>query len=97
MIHVVAEGETLYSIARRYEVSEERIQYDNQIADPGALTPGQALLILIPETIHVVREGESLYTIAENYGTTVLSLLRNNPYLNTRAYLIPGGVHRDPL
>ena len=90
MIHVVAEGETLYSIAERYQVSEERVRYDNQIEDPVDLVPGQALLILIPEIVHVVQAGESLYGIAEDYGTTVLALLRNNPYLDTRAYLIPG-------
>ena len=90
MIHVVAEGETLYSIAERYQVSQERVRYDNQIVDPVDLVPGQALLILIPEIVHVVQAGESLYGIAEDYGTTVLALLRNNPYLDTRAYLIPG-------
>ena len=90
MIHVVAAGETLYSIAERYQVSEERVRYDNQIEDPVDLVPGQALLILIPEIVHVVQAGESLYGIAEDYGTTVLALLRNNPYLDTRAYLIPG-------
>lgn len=90
MIHVVAEGETLYSIAERYQVSQERVRYDNQIVDPVDLVPGQALLILIPEIVHVVQAGESLYEIAEDYGTTVLALLRNNPYLDTRAYLIPG-------
>src|SRR5690606_40873217 len=42
---VVAPGDTLWAIARRYEVSVEAIQLANGIVDPGRLRVGQNLVI----------------------------------------------------
>ncbi len=43
--HSVAAGETLYAIARRYEISVDTILEDNENVDPRHLSVGQILLI----------------------------------------------------
>lgn len=48
LIHVVARGETLTSIAARYGVTVEAIQEANQILDPGLIVIGQRLVIPPP-------------------------------------------------
>lgn len=43
--HVVAPGETLYAVSRRYEISVETILEDNEGLDPRSLNVGRTLLI----------------------------------------------------
>ena len=59
-VHVVKRGDTIWSIARRYNVSPQRIISDNAIPNPQNLVLGQALLILIPKTVHTVTAGDTL-------------------------------------
>ena len=70
-IHVVKSGETIYSIAQLYDVSADRIVYDNELAAQQNLVPGQALLILMTSRVHIVREGQTVKQIAEEYSITV--------------------------
>ncbi len=80
-IHVVKKGDTVWSVARRYGVSPQRIIADNGLSGQPYLVVGQALIILIPETVHTVDRGESLESIAGIYGVPVPSLLQKNPEL----------------
>lgn len=80
-IHIVRRGDSIYRIAREYGVSAQRIITDNGLEELPFLVIGQALLILIPETVHTVRRGETLRGIAEAYGVTVNELLQKNPSL----------------
>ena len=41
----VKAGDTLYALARRYATTVEALAFDNQIADPARLTPGQTLVV----------------------------------------------------
>ena len=43
--HVLAKGETLYSVARSYGITVDAITKANSIADPSRLRPGMKLLI----------------------------------------------------
>ena len=102
VLHIVEAGQTLYSIARQYGVSPERLRTNNGIGPEAQLAVGQCVAVLFPQVTHVVRPGETLYSIADAYGTTVLKLLRNNLFLNGRDLLLPGMVlviryERDPL
>jgi spore germination protein len=90
VIHVVAQGETLQSIADEYGVSASRLIEDNDITNPNDLAVGQAVLIVYPNQVHTVQEGDSLSGIAQNYGITEIQLLRNNPFLADREYIYPG-------
>lgn len=49
MIYIVQPGNTLYSIALAYGVTQEQLAYDNQIANGQPLVVGQALYILTEE------------------------------------------------
>lgn len=89
-IHTVRFGETLYDIASMYNVSVERLISDNGILEPDNLVTGQAIVVLIPETIHTVTSGETLQSIASQYGVTEIELLQNNPFLTSRPLLFAG-------
>ena len=92
--HVVKKLETVYSISKRYGVSEEEIYRLNEGSQWG-IREGQTLLIpqRKPDTIyveapavvqaepgiHVVQSGETLFGISRKYGLTVSKLLELNP------------------
>jgi LysM repeat protein len=92
-IHKVEPKETLYSIARLYDVSVDDIKAWNNIKENG-ISIGQELIIKkksssaitetkLPETksvkgIHTVAEKESLYSISKLYGITVQQLMEWN-------------------
>ena len=44
-IFVVKRGDTLYSIAKKFGVTTERLSYINALSDPNRLTVGQTLVI----------------------------------------------------
>ena len=55
LIHVVASGDTVTSIAARYGVDPIRLSADNDVPPDGALAVGQTLVVLFPRTVHAVR------------------------------------------
>lgn len=90
IIHTVKPGDTVWKLARTYGVSPERILSDNAVTNPNQLVVGQALLILLPETIHTVRPGDTLTSIASQYGTDITTLLQNNPSIVLNPSLYAG-------
>ena len=97
IIHVVKKGDSIYTIARRYGVSMQKIIADNRLENPGRLVVGQTIVIMTDRIPHVVSSGESLYTIARNYGTTVAALLSANPQITDPAFIYAGQVVTIPL
>ena len=91
IIYTVQNGDSLYSIARRYGSTAERLARDNELAG-SALTVGETLVILQPRTVYTVKEGESLYGIAQQFGVTIGELWRNNPFLEGSTELRAGEV-----
>lgn len=82
--HVVARGESIWSIARRYEVSETAVRRANGLAS-SRIVVGQELTIPAAsgpsptpseseQRSHEVRAGESLWAIARLYGVTIREL-----------------------
>ncbi|MDY4897498.1 MAG: LysM peptidoglycan-binding domain-containing protein [Eubacteriales bacterium] len=90
IIYTVRPGDSLYSIARRYNTTVDRLAADNALASPSVLSAGQSLVILQPETTYTVRPGDTLYSIAGQYGVSVNQLWRNNPSLAGSDVLTPG-------
>lgn len=91
VIHVVAWGETLYSIARRYGTTVDAISAANGLSDPTRIYAGQRLTIPTASTpsapaeagaTHTVQAGENLYRIALKYGTTFQALADLNGIQN---------------
>lgn len=75
VIHVVERGDTIFSIARRYNVSVELLQTVNDISDPSRVSIGRQLRI--PST-HRVERGETYYGISRKYGVSLAELLSAN-------------------
>ncbi len=91
-IHIVRKGDTLYSIAKRYGVSVNRIMADNGLGPGGGLVVGQALIITLPDRTYTVKTGDSLYSIAKAQGVAIVELMQNNPELIANPTVYPGQV-----
>ena len=78
--YTVQKGDTLYSIARKYDTTIDRIKDLNNLTT-NLLSIGQVLLIPTDtnlETTYTVQKGDSLYSIAKKYNTTVDRLKQLN-------------------
>jgi spore germination protein len=90
VIHVVAPGETISSIAQQYQVSENILIRDNQLSNPDNLAVGQTLVVLFPSQVYTVQPGDTIYTVARANNITVNQIYRNNPTLGGLPILYPG-------
>ena len=78
--YTVQKGDSLYSIARKYDTTIDRIKELNNLTT-NLLSIGQVLLIPTDtnlETTYTVQKGDSLYSIAKKYDTTVDRLKQLN-------------------
>lgn len=89
-IHIVAAGETVYSIASQYGIPLSQLTADNGLAEPFRLAVGQALVIQFPDQVHTVGPGDTVTGLARRYGLSVRQLYRNNPALGGEPVLYPG-------
>ncbi len=88
LIHTVQAGESLISIAARYNVTAEKLLTANDLRDPTRLVEGRKLLIP-PQDQHdqgkmmpyEIREGDTLLSIASKYGSSVTAIEVANPHL----------------
>ena len=90
IIYTVKPGDSVYSIARRYGLSEQRIIEENELRDPASLVVGQTLVLSQPTAVYTVAQGDTVYSIASRFGITPNQLWRNNPQLGGKGELIPG-------
>jgi LysM repeat protein len=95
-VHIVKAGQTLYSIARAYNVSEKEIMIENpgttadlaigQVlkipSDPASAFAVDTKEIQTEQNRHTLKEGETLYAVSKKYGCTVDDLIRLNPGLD---------------
>ncbi len=73
----VKKGDTLYSIARRENVSVRSLIERNRLKAPYRIYPGQRLIIP-RQRYYQVKKGDTLYSIAKNNDMTVSELARIN-------------------
>ena len=102
-VHTVKSGDTLYSLAKTYEVSEDLIRQNN--ANMGTeLKIDQTVKIPVPESAqksakaekrrkkdfitHKVQAGQTLYAIARDYNISVAVLREDNPSINPQSLSI---------
>ena len=87
--YTVQKGDSLYSIARKYSTTIDKIKDLNNLTT-NLLSIGQVLLIPTDtnlETTYTVQKGDSLYSIAKKYDTTVDRLKQlNNLKSNFQCY-----------
>ena len=76
--YVVEKGDTLYSIAKKFDISINKLKEYNNL-NSNLLNVGQKLLIPIGgDTTYVVKAGDTLYSIAREYNITVDKLKELN-------------------
>lgn len=87
--HTVVKGETLYGIAKTYNISQADIVALNPEAH-GGVKAGQVLVIPQPASsakdeqraefiYHTIAKGETLYSLSKRYNTTIEKILSLNP------------------
>lgn len=87
--HVVAAGETLYSIAKRYQLQVMDLVEWNNLSLSEGIKPGQVLKLktsahnavaepAATEVTHTVKASDTLYSIAREYGVTIKELMEWN-------------------
>ena len=80
-IYTVKIGDTLYSIAKQYNVSVDDIVNQNNLVSNN-LTIGTKLLIPSGKSsdiiVYTVQRGDSLWALANNYNTTIDDIKRLN-------------------
>ena len=95
-IHTVKKGQTLYSISKAYEVTQEDILRDNPGIDPASLREGLALRIPEPKPkpiqaapypenkedfiAHTVKRGQTVYSLKRKYDVSVEIIYYYNPW-----------------
>jgi spore germination protein len=97
IIHVVKPGESLYSIARFYGATPDRVASENELADPSKLVIGQTLVITEGTSKHKVQPGQSIYTIASQYNVSVRNILAANPGITNPAQISVGQIINIPI
>jgi membrane-bound lytic murein transglycosylase D len=81
--HVVVLGETLYSIAKRYQLAVMDLVQWNNIKIEEGIKPGQTLSLQPTlteesspkEIIHQVKTSDTLYSVARQYNVTIKELM----------------------
>jgi len=90
--HTVQQGETLYSIAKQYDMNVMDLVHANNLNLQESIKPGQVLKlsesqsiekgvstpIAVTETEHLVKATDTLYSIARQYGVTIKELMEWN-------------------
>jgi membrane-bound lytic murein transglycosylase D len=80
-VHLVAEGETLYAISKKYGISVDELVSANKLAST-ELQPGQTLRVAprspVTGIVHEVQVSETLYSVARRYGISVEELMESN-------------------
>lgn len=69
-IHIVAPGDSIYSIANIYGIAPNAIIDANELATPNELVVGQALVVPIIGQFYTVQPGDTLTSIAHRFNLT---------------------------
>lgn len=97
IIYVVKPGDDIFKIAQRFNVSQEKIISDNQLANPENLVVGQTIVIDITSIPHTVTQGQSLYSIARSYRVSLDQIKAANPDIESPYRLEVGQVINVPI
>lgn len=90
--YTVKAGDTLYSIAKKYNTTVSAIATANKITNVNSISVGQVLIIPTkaappPATSikYTVKAGDTLYSIARTYNTTVSAIATANKITNVNS------------
>jgi murein DD-endopeptidase MepM/ murein hydrolase activator NlpD len=98
--YVLAKGDTLYGLSRRFQVPVAVLQSFNRIRDPASLRAGTTIRI---PSVYIVRKGDTLYNIARDHGVGLGELTRLNGIAEAaaltvgRKLFLPAGAKPTPV
>jgi len=92
VIYTVKQGDSVYSISRKYGVPMQKIKDDNSLEEDQQLVIGQALVVMTDNVYYQVDPGESLYSIARAYAVPMNRILKANPKITDPSKIISGQV-----
>lgn len=79
--HIIARGETLSGIARRYNTTVAELAQLNDISDPDLIYAGATIRVPVTEAgfgTYTIRRGDTLSGLAQRYNTTTQNLAQLN-------------------
>lgn len=100
--HTVLGGETLWTIAKKFNVTTNTIKWANGMSDADSIKPGQVLKIPpVTGVVHKVKSGEQLVKIAEKYNASIPQIIEENGLVDKeiedgQVLIIPGGRVWEP-
>lgn len=87
--HVVQPGETLSTIAERFEIAQDTILAANDLTNVHMLRVGERLTILSKDgALHRVQRGESLWQIARMYDAVLDDIIELNGITNPNRVMV---------
>lgn len=101
LTYTVRNGDTVSSIARKFQMSTRQLLQLNEIARTSLIVPGQKLKLIsnavtpasvekaASATVHVVKRGETIASIAKQHGIALSTVLTMNA-LSARTIIFPG-------
>ena len=101
--YTVQEGDTVSSIADKFDISIDTIRWQNNLKSQDAIKVGQVLEILpVTGVSHKVQKGDTVYSIAKKYDTSAQALVDfpYNTFVNDETFelaigqtvVVPDGV-----
>lgn len=90
-VHTIKQGETVYSIARTYKITQEDIFRLNPAAADG-IKAGATLIIPQKDTLnrqdrfHTIQAGETLYKLTKTYQVSAEKICKANPGLTAENF-----------
>ncbi len=94
-IYTVVAGDTIYSLARRYNTTVDAILQANPDLNPDRLMIGQKICIPVPPApptcpgfIYTIKSGDTLYSLSRRYNISVDAILAANPEVDPDKLMI---------
>lgn len=101
--YIVESGDTLWSIAEKFDITLETILWANDLTRATLIKPGQKLVILpISGIIHHVKKGDTISAIAQTYKAKTQEIVSFNGLLQEGdifvgdILIVPGGIMSAP-
>jgi cell wall-associated NlpC family hydrolase len=92
-VYKIKKGDTLYSIAKKFNMKLEDLLKLNKLTKKSILKPGNELTVYAPKktlekrklpTKHIVKKGDTLWSIAKKYNLSLKEIKLLNPKVKTK-------------